>query len=622
MATPEWVVPQLGEIVVAAERGPGEVSHARLIWFASLGAGLTAIGAAVAWVNSGSPWRVASSLMAALLVIVPVAAGILALRLQASDRFGYLLILVGCAAFLASLADSGDALLYSAGRVAGWLIEPALAYVMLAYPSGRLTRPSERMIVRAYCLVVVALFLPNAFLVRRYPTPNPWTTCVHSCPANAFVTTSGQPAFLASTLQPVLEVTAILLFLSAIVAMWGKILRATPLLRRTLVPVMAAAMLHFAACSAYLAARRAGVDPAALQRLAWLVLASLPLFAASFVAGLLWAKVHSAQALERVALGLNAVKDPGELRDLIAEALSDRSVELHFPQPGGAWRDSAGRLVDLPRQDSARCVSQVPDDAEPVAAIGYDAALHDQHRLVQAIAACALTSLAQQRLTVALGSSRNEVETARGRMAAVAAEERQRIGRDLHDGAQQRLVTLRINLELAAEQIERDPGGGTGPLRALGDEVDEALEEIRSMATGIFPPLLSDAGLGEALAAIALRSSVPATVATEGLRRYPLEIESAAYFCCVEALQNSAKYAKNASKVTIRLTDDGRLLAFDVADDGAGFIVHRMVPGSGLTNMRDRVGAVGGRVWINSSPGRGTVIRGEIPITGEAQILG
>jgi len=598
-----------------------EIPRARLAGLASLGVVLGAVGAAVAWANTGSHWRVASSLAAFILVVAPVAAGVLALRLQATRRFAYLLIFMGGAAFLASLADSGDSFLYSVGRVAGWLIEPALAYIMLAYPSGRLTRRSERVIVGAYVFVAVALFVPNAFLLRHYPVPWPWSTCVRTCPANAFMVLAREPAFLESTVRPVLEVTATLLFLSAIVAMWGKIRRASPLLRRTLVPVMAAGSLHFAAWAAYLVARQAGTDPVALQRLAWLVLLSLPVFAASFVAGLLWARVYSAQVLERVAVGLNTVADPGQLRDLIAEALSDPSVELYYPQPGGAWWDGAGRRVVLPLQDAGRCVSQIPDHGEPVAAIAYDAALRDQRRLVRAVGASAVTTLTRLRLTVALRSSLSEVEAAQGRMAAAAAEERQRIGRDLHDGAQQRLVTLRINLELAAEQIERDPEGGSGQLRALGDEVDETLEEIRSLATGIFPPLLSDAGLGEALHAIALRGPIATTVKTEGLRRYPLEIESAAYFCCLEALQNSAKHARNASEVTIRLADDGRLLHFDVADDGAGFVIRQAANGSGLTNMRDRLRALGGRVWIDSAPGRGTVVHGQIPVTREIGLL-
>jgi signal transduction histidine kinase len=607
--------------VAMGERYRHDTQRARLVALATLSIALGAVGAGVALANTGAQWRTASAFTAFLVVTIPAAAGILALWLRAPSRLGYLLLLMAGAAFLASLSQSADSLVYSVGRIAGWMIEPVLAYTMLAYPSGRLTRKRERLIAGAFAIAVVLLFVPNAFLIRQYPVPYPWATCVHQCPANAFMVVAREPAFMTSIAQPVLEVTASLLFLGAVAAMWSKARRATPLQRRTLVPVMAAAIVHFTAYIAYLMARRAGLDPAALQWLAWLVLSSLPVFALSCIAGLLSARIYSARALESLTVGLNQVADQRQLRDLIAGAICDPSVELYYPDPSGGWRDCTGQIVPIPRSDATRTVSLIPASGEPLAAIAYDVALRDQTRLVEAVGACALTALARQGLTVALTSSRQAAESARGRMAAVAAQERHRIGRDLHDGAQQRLVTLRINLELAAEHIERDPAGGAQAVRALGDEVEEALEEIRSTAAGIFPPLLSDAGLGEALKAMASRSHLQATVKTEGLRRYPIEIETAAYYCCVEALQNSAKHARNATDATIWLRDDGRVLHFEVTDNGAGFLVHLVTWGSGLANMRDRLAEVGGWAWTESTPGRGTVVGGEIPIGGEYERL-
>jgi len=599
--------------VAVHERYQGGTQRVRLLILAAFSGALGVVGAWVALANAAASWRAASAVAAVLVVWIPAAAGILALWLRASVRLGYLLLAVAMGAFLASLANAAHPVPYSVGRVAAWMIELALVYVMLAYPSGRLTRISERVIVTCYGFAVLLLFL-TTLLIRRYPAPVPWATCIR-CPANAFVVVSREPAFIASVAQPVLELAVALLFLCAIAAMCGKLRRATALQRRTLVPVMLAAILHFAAYAAYLLARRAGVDPVALQRLAWVVLASIPIFAASCIAGLLSTRVYAARALEVLTVGLKDVADHSQLRDLIAGAICDPSVELYYPESSGRWRDGTGRLAVLPAGDADRCVTLIQDDGEPRAAIAYDTALRDQTRLVQAVGACALTALARQGLTGALTASMRAAETARGRMAAVAAEERHRIGRDLHDGAQQRLVTLRINLELAAEQLERDPAGGAQAVRALGGNVDEALEEIRGMAAGIYPPLLSDAGLGEALTALALRSHLPATVKTEGLRRYPIEIESAAYFCCAEALQNSAKHARDASEAIIWLADDGQRLRFEVTDNGAGFRVDRVKWGAGMGNMRDRVGAVGGSTWIESEPGRGAVVGGEIPLS-------
>jgi hypothetical protein len=397
---------------------------ARLVGFASLGVALGVVAGAIASANTSSPWRIASSVAAFLLVAVPVVAGVLALRLQAADRFGDLCIIMGCAAFFASLTLSDESLLYSVGRIAGWLIEPALVYIMLAFPSGRLTRRSERLIVGAYWFVVLVLFLPNALLLQEFPTPYPWARCGNNCPDNAFMILAREPTFLQASLRPVLEVIATLLFASAIWVMVGKIRHSTPLLRRTLIPVMAAAVLHFAAYAAYLVARRKGMDFVSLQWIAWLVLLSIPLFAASFVVSMLWMRVYSARALERLVPGLSKVANASQLRDLIAEALSDRSVELYFPQPDGAWWDSAGRRVALPVAVDERCVLQLAEGRDPVAAIAYDAALRDQHQLVAAVGAGALTVLAQQRLTAALTSSRSELEEALGRMAAAAADER------------------------------------------------------------------------------------------------------------------------------------------------------------------------------------------------------
>ena len=202
----------------------------------------------------------------------------------------------------------------------------------------------------------------------------------------------------------------------------------------------------------------------------------------------------------------------------------------------------------------------------------------------------------------------------RARIQAAADEERRRIERDLHDGAQQRLVALRIKLELAAERAGED-GDGAASLRALGADVDEALEEVRSLARGIYPAPLADRGLVEGLRAAALSCALPATVLAAGIDRYPRAIESAAYFCCLEALQNAAKHATGATAAVIDLSDDGDL-RFEVRDDGAGFDPALVNGGVGFTSMHDRLAAVGGEVAIESRPGHGTRVTARIPLNG------
>jgi signal transduction histidine kinase len=205
----------------------------------------------------------------------------------------------------------------------------------------------------------------------------------------------------------------------------------------------------------------------------------------------------------------------------------------------------------------------------------------------------------------------------RARIAASSERERRRIERDLHDGAQQRLVALRIELELAEELVLRDPELGARRLRRLERELDEALEELRALAHGVYPPLLADHGLPRALRAATERCAVPVQLEVRGVGRYAPAVEGAVYFCVLEALQNVLKHARGVRRVAVAL--DGRLpgeLRLSVRDDGAGFAAggaDGADGGAGVTNMRDRLAALGGDVEVASAPGVGTSVRGWVP---------
>ncbi len=208
-----------------------------------------------------------------------------------------------------------------------------------------------------------------------------------------------------------------------------------------------------------------------------------------------------------------------------------------------------------------------------------------------------------------------ELRASRSRVVLAADAERRRIERDLHDGAQQHLIGLALQLRLARELASSDPEKANEILVGLDSEIQETLDRLRDLAHGIYPPLLQDRGLTDALAAAALRAPIAARVEAQGLSRYPPDVEATVYFCCLEALQNAAKHAGDGASVSIRVrADDGGDLSFEVTDDGSGFDTGIGLAGVGVTNMRDRVGAIGGSLTIASSPGSGTTVSGSLPL--------
>jgi signal transduction histidine kinase len=229
--------------------------------------------------------------------------------------------------------------------------------------------------------------------------------------------------------------------------------------------------------------------------------------------------------------------------------------------------------------------------------------------------------LNKQRLDRALHASleqlrrqADELRASRARIVAAADAERRRIERDLHDGAQQYLVAIAVKARLIQQLAPTDPARGAALTQDLVRDVEAALDELRSLAQGIYPPLLSSAGLGEALRAASSRTPIPVGLETDGVGRYQPELEAAVYYCCLEALQNTSKHAGDGTSASVRLWEEAGSLHFDVDDDGVGFDPAHGTAGAGLTNMRDRIGAVGGTLRIESAPGSGTRVRGAIPL--------
>jgi signal transduction histidine kinase len=406
-------------------------------------------------------------------------------------------------------------------------------------------------VIAAGVLVLALLLLATIPVMRDFPPGFPWGGCTDDCPRNAFF--AGHQPGAMSVVDPLRSGLATLLALAALGLLTQRVRSATRLMRRTLVPVLAAAMVWLAGFAGLFLGRRVA-QPGLEDVASWTLLIALPLITLGMLAGMLSWRFSEGPALARLVRRLAAHPSPEELRDGMSAALEDPSLEIAYRVGGGTgYADADGRSVALDGLGSARAVTRVFRDGEPIAAIVHDPALGERSELVDAAGTAALLVLDQQRLDAQLRASVRELRSSQARILAAADVERQRIERDLHDGAQQRLVALRMKLELMNELRSTDPGRAAVLEAELGGEIDGALDEIRGLARGIYPPLLASHGLGEALDAVAVRCPVPTTVVVDGDRRYPREVESAVYFCCREALQNVAKHAGGATRATIRV---------------------------------------------------------------------
>ncbi len=286
-------------------------------------------------------------------------------------------------------------------------------------------------------------------------------------------------------------------------------------------------------------------------------------------------------------------------------------------RPAAAWPSDApsaspARVVADRLEIAGETVTEVRDKGDLLGALSVlmpasDPMSPSKEKLVRDLAAQAGLVLRNVRLV-------EDLRTSRQRLVAAQDEERRRLERNIHDGAQQQLVALAVKARLARQLTERDPAKAAEILGQIEAETQSALEDLRDLARGIYPPLLADRGLVAALEAQSRRASMPVTVEAEAVGRYHADVEATVYFCALEALQNVAKYA-GADQTVIRLSQSNGSLAFEVVDEGRGFDPNAVAMGSGLQGMADRLAAVGGSLEIRSAPGSGTTVAGRVPVT-------
>jgi signal transduction histidine kinase len=481
------------------------------------------------------------------------------------------------------------------------------AHLVLAFPSGRLVNRYDRiLIIGAYATLVLARM---AWALVWDPQT---AACFPFCEANPFVMWPNQD--LARLLGPGLGLLIPLLAVGVIAGLWRRWRRASPALRRTLLPVAVVAPIELGITSIrYLAAinqdtwETVGIA-ISTSPLAF-IHAAIP---AGFLAGLVATRLTRG-AIADLAVQLGRGVPLGGLRAALAHALRDPTLALAFPSPaGGGFVDPDGRPIDVPAvPDAARGVARLERDGELMAALLYDPAIEvEDPGRVNAVASVAGMALENERLAAQVRAQLEEVRASRTRIIEAADAERRRIERDLHDGAQQRLVALAMRLDQARGQAV----GAGEVIETATNELLQAIREVRDLARGLHPTILTERGLAAAVEALVERAPLPVHAQVmDG--RLPGEVEAAAYFLVAEALTNAARYA-GASTVRVEAAVADGELRVTVADDGRGGA--EIGRGTGLQGLADRIAAVGGTLSIESPPGRGTTVQARIP-TGDGQ---
>lgn len=551
-----------------------------------------------------------------IMAAIPVAVGLYASRHRAHVRFGRLLLGFSVIWLLALLSSSSSSLVYSVGRLSGWIAVLLLACVILAYPSGRLVSRVDRALAVIVAATILLLYVPTALLVEQYPVPTPFASCTTGCPANAFMLSGHEPGWVHDILSPPRDVVSVIVLMVVATRLGQRIRGANTLVRRTHVPLFLTSIGWLTVLAFALVLRRAAPHSPATVTAAWLSAFAMPAVTLAFMAGIARWHLFVSAAVRKVNAKLQKLPSPAEVRDVLADAFEDPALEIaRWSRRSRRWVASDGQTLIAPAASPGRWLTEIRDDRRRVAAIEHDEILRDEPAFTDFAGSLAAIAFERQRLAARTAEMLLEVRTSRTRLLSAADSERRRIARDLHDGSQQRLVALRIELELAAAQAEHDNPHEASTLRGFSAEIEQALEEFRSTTSEIYPAILSDRGIADALRAAALRSPVPTTVEVGSLAEYPPEIATAVYFCCSEALQNVAKHAPGATSVRIAIGERDAKLRFSVTDDGPGFRKDRTRLGAGMINMRDRMAAVGGELSIRSAPGQGTTISGHVPLT-------
>jgi signal transduction histidine kinase len=575
-------------------RGLGQVTartHGTRFWVALWAAGAAAGVIALIPVFAGDPPVPGNEVIHRLSGISFMACGLVAWRRRPDSAVGPMLTVAGFGVVLSEILTQIDsALAFTAALLLGevWIVVYVALILSFVSGGGRLQSTVDHVLVGMFFVglfvlqFALMLFLDvedNLLLVRpdagiaEALTKVQWAILIVASLAVAFVT----GARWRSASQP---------------------------RRRTLLPSLGGSLsgILFAAWLTTLLLESPVIP------LVWILNTAL----LTVPAALLWGLLRSRLARGGLADLFRelATRRGVQLEAGLAKTLGDPSLVLAYRVPGGrSYIDGAGQPVAPPAPGGDRTSASVERDGRELGMLVYDAALDDDPELVEAVAATAAIALDDARLQAESQGRLAELRASRERIVAASDAERRRLERNLHDGAQQRLVAVVLQLRMIQTRIHTDPAVAEQVVGAAADELGQALEELRELARGIHPAVLNH-GLQAALNSLASRASVPTSVSFESQERLPEPVELAGYFVACEALANVAKYAQ-ATRATVRVARHDGLAVVEIADDGVGGADESA--GTGLQGLADRVAALDGTLRILSPPGAGTVVTAELP---------
>ena len=540
------------------------------------------------------------------LAFVAITLGVLVWQRRPGGHIGLLLTAFPFAAVLTQgkWIFWNHALPVTVAFAASQLAVPLFAHLTLSYPTGRLATRLERYVVGAAYAYAVLYGL--TLLLFYDPRQHTWQ-CVYATYCALPVThVASYDTTSATNALDWLMVSLALIYIALLVR---KLVRATPGGRRIVLPLSLAAFFGAGQALANFALN--GSSGTSWADTGWFWIGNIAILAIPFSLGLglLWGRSTRSAAADLVVELEHA--PPGSVRDALARTLGDPSLELALWLPEQrCFVDGDGRPVELPTSGSGRAVTVLGASDAPVAALVHDPVLLERRALLTAAGAAARFALENERLQAQLRLQLEEVRASRARIVQAGDEERRRLERDLHDGAQQRLLGLGMALQLARSQLVPSANGADELLAEAETELRAALDELRELARGIHPAILTEQGLPAAVRSLAERSSVPVTIVGLPEQRLGEPVEAAAYFLVSESLANVAKYAQ-ASTVRVCVARRNGHAVVDVEDDGVGGADPGR--GSGLRGLADRVHALDGTLTVDSRAGAGTRIHAEIP---------